>query len=321
MNTKPLVSVIIVNYNGKFHLEQCLESIMKIDYTNFEIILVDNNSVDDSIEYVKNNYPSVMIIKLDNNYGFAEPNNIGAKNAKGDLLLFLNNDTIVTPNFISELVSAMEKDPKIVIAQSLLMKPNGDIDSSGDFIDVFGRAYSSRIKTDNTRLILSARGASMMVRKKIFFDLDGFDKNFFASFEDVDLGWRACICGYKVVLVPSSVVYHKTGSTIMEIAKEIQFHSVKNSLVLRLVNFEFFNALKSILVLFTVFIFRKLFGVNIIKNPEPLPPLPSYKIIFEGSTWVLKNFKYVLSKRKKINLQRKRSTKELIEMGLITKTS
>ena len=88
MEKIPLVSIIIVNYNGKTHLEECLSSLEKIDYKNYEIILVDNNSTDTSVEYVKNTYPSITIIKLNRNYGFAEPNNIGAKNAKGDYLLF-----------------------------------------------------------------------------------------------------------------------------------------------------------------------------------------------------------------------------------------
>ena len=110
---------------------------MNIDYENYEVILVDNNSTDESIEFVKNTYPSVIIIKLDNNYGFAEPNNIGAKNAKGDFLLFLNNDTKVKPNFISEMIKSAEKDSKIAICQSILLKPNGDVESSGDFTVVF----------------------------------------------------------------------------------------------------------------------------------------------------------------------------------------
>lgn len=88
MEKVPLVSIIIVNYNGKYHLEKCLASLMKINYKNYEIILVDNNSTDTSVEYVKNTYPKITIIKLNDNYGFAEPNNIGAKNAKGEFLLF-----------------------------------------------------------------------------------------------------------------------------------------------------------------------------------------------------------------------------------------
>jgi len=132
--SSPKISVIIVNYNGKKLLENCLESLFKTDYNNFEVILVDNNSTDGSMEFVTKNYPKIIVIKLDSNKGFAEPNNIGAKIAKGEYLLFLNNDTVTTTNFISEMIKVLEKDEKIAICQSLLLKPDGNIDSSGDFL-------------------------------------------------------------------------------------------------------------------------------------------------------------------------------------------
>jgi len=316
---EPLVSIIIVNFNGKEPLSKCLHSLMKIEYSNYEIILVDNNSTDDSIEFVKNNFPSVIIIKLEKNYGFAEPNNIGAKNAKGEFLLFLNNDTIVTPNFIDEMLNVILKENKIAICQSLLLKPTGEVDSSGDFIDTLGRAYNSKEKITKTREILSARGASMMVKKDAFWDLEGFDKKFFASFEDVDLGWRAWIYGYAVVLVPNSIVHHKGHETIQKLSNEIQFHGVKNSLILRITNFEFGIAIKSIVFLFCKFLLQKIFGISILKEPEQGPPLPSIKIILKGIIWVLKNSGYIIHKRRKVNTKRIRSTKELIKMGLITK--
>ena len=100
----PKVSIIIVNYNGKHNLEPCLESLSKINYNDTEIIIVDNNSTDDSINFISTNYPDLILIKLNKNKGFAEPNNIASKVATGDLLLFLNNDTIVTPSFISEMI-------------------------------------------------------------------------------------------------------------------------------------------------------------------------------------------------------------------------
>ena len=180
--TTPLVSVIIVNYNGKHHLEKCLPSLNAIDYSNVETILVDNNSTDGSIEFVEKSFSSIKITKLDKNYGFAEPNNIGAKIAKGEFILFLNNDTMVTSNFITELVKVINQDPKNVICQSLLLKSNGEVDSSGDFVDTLGIAYSSKNKTTEVKEILSARGACMLIRKKSFIELGGFDKNFFASF-------------------------------------------------------------------------------------------------------------------------------------------
>lgn len=319
MKDNPLVSIIIVNYNGRSYLEECFASLMKVTYPNYEIIIVDNNSSDDSIEFVKNNFPKIMIIKLEKNYGFAEPNNIGAKNARGDFLLFLNNDTIVEPNFVSELVKVITQNSKIAICQSLLLKPNGDIDSSGDFVDIYGRAFNSRNKVTSVQRILSARGASMLINKKIFQELGGFDENFFASFEDVDLGWRACICGYDVMLVPNSIVYHEGSQTIKKISSELVFHSTKNSLMLRLVNFETSYALKSLLTMLFVVMARKLFKVKVIKDPEQPPPLPSFKNLIHGSCWVIKNFKHITKKRKLLNSKRKRSTKELVKMGLITK--
>jgi len=313
----PLVSVIIVNYNGKHHLEKCLESLMKVDYEKYEVILVDNNSTDNSVEFVKNVYPSVIIIKLDKNYGFAEPNNIGAKIAKGDFLLFLNNDTKVNPNFIQEMVGVINQDPKIAICQSLLLKPNGEVESSGDFIDTIGRAYMSKEKVTEVKEILGARGACMMVRKNIFWELGGFDKNFFASFEDIDLSWRAWIWGYKIVLVPNSIVYHTGGQTVQLLRSEIKFHGVKNTLVLCFTNFE--APLNKIIKLFYVSLMKKSFGISVGTDYELARPLPSFGTVFRGLMWVLKNFKYVLVKRKKVNSRRARTTEELVQRGLITK--
>ncbi|MHB9161295.1 MAG: glycosyltransferase family 2 protein [Nitrosotalea sp.] len=314
----PLVSIIIVNYNGKKHLEDCLKSLACVTYNNVELILVDNNSVDDSVIFVKSNYPNVQLIKLDENYGFAKPNNMGAANAHGQYLLFLNNDTMVTPNFVTELVNIMTAKPEIAICQSLLLKPNGGIDSSGDFVDIFGRAYSSRIECKDIRYILSARGAALLIKKEVFWDLGGFDEKYFVSFEDVDLGWRAWIFGYKVVLVPSSVVYHKGGQTIREMDSIIRVHGVKNTLLLRLTNFEIIYAIRSIATLFFVTFMRKTFGISIIQDPEEGPPLPSLKTTLKGIVWVLKNVKYIGNKRKQINRRRIRSTRDLIGIGVIT---
>jgi len=313
----PMVSVIIVNYNGKNHLEKCLESLMKVDYEKYEVILVDNNSTDDSIEFVKNVYPSVIIIKLEKNYGFAEPNNIGAKNAKGELLLFLNNDTVVNPNFIREMIKVINLDSKIAICQSLLLKPNGEVESSGDFIDILGRAFMSKEKVTEVKEILSARGACMMVRKNIFWELGGFDKNFFASFEDIDLSWRAWIWGYKIVLVPNSIVYHTGGQTVELLRSEIKFHGAKNILIICLANFE--TPLSRVMKLFFAYLMKKSIGISVVTKFEPSIPLPSFGTVLRGLMWVLKNLKYVSEKRKKVNSKRAMSTEELEEKGLIRK--
>ncbi len=316
--TQSLVSIIIVNYNGKEHLELCLKSLMKIIYQNFEVILVDNNSTDGSIETAKLINPNIKIIKLEKNFGFARPTNIGANQAKGDLLLFLNNDTTVEPMFIDELVDTIKSGSKVVMCQSYLLKPDNKIDSSGDFVDILGRAYSKREENPLSEKILSARAASMMIKKNIFFELGGFDERFFVSFEDVDLGWKANMFGYDVLLSPKSIVYHHGATTIKKINNEIQFHAAKNSIILRLTNFELYHSIKSLIVLSFVIVVRKTLNIKVIDDPEEGPPLPPFRTILSASFWVLKNIGYILEKRKEIKLKRILSTNELQKLGLIT---
>ncbi len=316
--SEPFVSVIIVNYNGRTYLEKCLKSLMNINYSNFQVILVDNNSEDGSVEFVRKLYPTITIKKLEKNFGFAKPNNIGARISKGNYLLFLNNDTDPDPNFVKELVDTIKKNSEIAICQSLLLKPDGSIDSGGDYVDKYGRAYSMHTAPNKIKPILSARGASMLIKKDVFWELGGFDENFVTSFEDVDIGWRAWIMGYKAVIVPKSIVYHFSGKTIEKLKKDIQFHGAKNSLVLRLVNFERWYSMKSITILFFTTLMRRLFGISVISDPEETKPLPPIKIMLKAISWVFRNWNYVSTKRKQLQTKRVRSTNELIKLNLIT---
>jgi len=310
----PLVSIIIVNYNGLEYLQKCLDSILNNDFKNYEIILVDNNSQDESKSFVKEHYPSVSIIELVDNFGFAKPNNLGAKKAKGDLFYFLNNDTMISKNSIVELLKIMNKE-EIAICQSLLLHPDGSIDSAGDYVNNFGIPFSSTDNSSEIKNILSARGAAMMIKKNIFWELSGFDEKFFASFEDVDIGWRSWLYGHAVILVPKSVVYHVGGSTVRKLSLEIKFHGVKNFLMLYLVNFEqpiFPSFIKLGKIIFGKQHFKKSYIGNEV-NFE----LPSFSIAFRSLLWVLKNLRYILKKRKIVNSKRVRTTKDLINLGLI----
>lgn len=325
----PFVSIIIVNYNGKSYLEKCLKSLAEINYLNIETILVDNNSSDSSLEFVKDNYPNTVILKLDKNYGFARPNNMATKIAKGDYFLFLNNDTKVTRNFINELLTVSEADQSIAVLQSLLLKPNYEVDSSGDFIDELGVVYNSKKIPDNVRQISSARGASMLVRRGAFEKLGGFDEKFFASFEDVDLGWRTWILGYKVVLVPQSIVYHIGGQTIKTIKSDIAFHGFKNQLSMKITNFEFPRSWYVLLVFFLKYGFReikiwfdyKLYGSTKITSTEyenTMAQNPSISIILKSIFWIIKNPRYLLTKYRKVNSQRVLKTRELRKLNIIS---
>jgi len=324
----PKVSIIIVNYNGKELLQKCLDSLLKVNYDNFEIILVDNNSTDGTVEFITKNYPSLIIIKLDSNKGFAEPNNVAAKISKGKYLLFLNNDTVVTPNFISEMVKVMETDKKIAVCQSLLLKPDGSVDSSGDFIDHLGVVYNSKTEIDEIREVSSARGASMLVRSDIFEKLDGFDQKFFVTFEDVDLCWRSWILGYRVLIIPTSIVYHEGGITIKKIKSEIAFHGFKNQLAMKITNFEPILAMRNMMLFFGIYGIRELkiwldytiSGSTKLSSTEyedNIAPKPSFKVIAKSIFWILSNYGYLLKKQRTINKNRVYSTTILKKMNII----
>jgi len=326
--SSPKVSIIIVNYNGKELLQKCLDSLLKVNYDNFEIILVDNNSTDGTVEFITKNYPSLIIIKLDSNKGFAEPNNVAAKISKGKYLLFLNNDTVVTPNFISEMVKVMETDKKIAVCQSLLLKPDGSVDSSGDFIDHLGVVYNSKTEIDEIREVSSARGASMLVRSDIFEKLDGFDQKFFVTFEDVDLCWRSWILGYRVLIIPTSIVYHEGGITIKKIKSEIAFHGFKNQLAMKITNFEPILAMRNMMLFFGIYGIRELkiwldytiSGSTKLSSTEyedNIAPKPSFKVIAKSIFWILSNYGYLLKKQRTINKNRVYSTTILKKMNII----
>ncbi|MDH3611069.1 MAG: glycosyltransferase family 2 protein [Nitrosopumilus sp.] len=317
-NDNPLVSIVIVNYNGQNLLEKCLISINHSNYKNFEIILVDNNSSDDSINYVKNNFPKIKILELNKNFGFAIPNNMAAKIAKGKYIVFLNNDTNVTQNWLSELVYSLEKNKEISIGQSLLVLPDGNIDSSGDYIDEIGRAYSSSDRPQKIRNILSARAACMILRKDIFLDMGGFDESYFASFEDVEFGWRAWLWGYKVSLIPNSIVYHLGGKTTEKIPEVISFHGVKNNILLRLVNFDRKDSIKSFFWMISILFFKNFFGISIAKSRNSQYQIPKFKIILKAIYWILKNQSLISKKRHILRSRQLISNEKLRNMGLIT---
>jgi len=323
------VSVIIINYNGKELLEKCLDSLFKTEYDNYEVILVDNNSTDDTIEFITNNYPSVIIMNLDSNKGFAEPNNVGAKIAKGEFLLFLNNDTIVTPNFLTELVIQITKNPKTAICQSLLLKLDNTIDSSGDFMDKLGVVYNSKTIITNVRKIFSPRAACMLIKKDVFDKLNGFDKKFIFSFEDVDLGWRSWILGYESLIVPKSIVYHIGGITTEKFADKSTFHGAKNQLSMKITNYEFPLNLKNLLLFFIIYGSRelkiwfdyKIKGKTMItstKFEETIAQKPNFRIVVKSIFWIFSNVSYLISKHKRVNSNRILNTKDLEKLDIIS---
>jgi len=231
----PLVSIVILNFNGEGYLKECFESILKQHYQNFEIIFVDNASVDRSVEFVKkmfSNNSRFKIIQNSENLGAALGRNIGARAAEGKYVVFLDNDTEVTSEWINELINAMEKDSTIGIAQSTLLKMDAPdtIQHAGmSMIDFCGwtwklhknEIYGNFVKKHRRLVtIFGAATAAMIIRRDMLDEIGLFDPKFFIYFEDTDLSWRMWLRGYKVVSVPQSVVYHREAGSVK---KEINY--------------------------------------------------------------------------------------------------
>lgn len=239
--TKHLVSIIIVNWNGKHYLADCLGSLAKQTYPAIEILFVDNASTDGSVEYVRAHYPDVHILQNRENLGFAGANNVGFHHAQGEYVLFLNNDTKVTPSFVTELVNVANSSEKIggVQGKMRLMDEPDRLDSVGAFLTRtgflyhYGLAKKDSPKYDKVIPIHTAKGACMLFRKNVLDEvlLEGelFDPDFFAYFEESDLCHRVWLAGYQIVFAPKSLIYHKMGGTSKAMNNAfIQFHSFKN---------------------------------------------------------------------------------------------
>lgn len=219
----PKVSVIILNYNGKKHLQTCLESLEKSTYKNLRVTLVDNASTDGSVEFVQERFPHVKIMQHQTNLGFAEGNNMCIRKTKKafDYIFLLNNDTEVQRKCLEELIQVSQSDPQIGICTGkLLMFDDREIiNAAGGECDVFGFAHDRGVferdkgQYDHTEEVFDACGAAMLIKHKVIEEVGLFDSKFWTYSEDTDLSWRARLCGYKIVYVPSAIVYHKFGGT------------------------------------------------------------------------------------------------------------
>jgi len=218
MTTKelnPLVSIITLNYNAGDLLFDCIESILKTNYDNYEIILVDNASKDKSHKICKEKFKQIILIENDKNLGYCEGNNVGIRQAKGEYIVILNPDTIVEPNWLIELINSFKAHGEGLYQPKFLATTNHKmLLSTGNMIQLFGFGYSrSKGEVDTNQfdapeIIGYASGTCLFTSIKIMNKLEMFDSFLFAFHDDLDLGWRAAQMGIKSYYVPKSIVYH-----------------------------------------------------------------------------------------------------------------
>jgi GT2 family glycosyltransferase len=201
-----------------------------------EVILVDNGSTDDSVEYTKEEFPSVKIIRCEENLGFAKGNNVGIKNAKGELIVTLNNDTEATQTWIEELVRAINSYGKIGMCASkiLFMKDHNIINSTGTCISRSGACWDRGIfekdagQYDSMKDIFGPCAGAAMYKRDMLQEIGLFDEDFGAYMEDVDLAFRGRLAGWKCLYVPKAIVYHIHGGTAGYMTDYTVYHGNRN---------------------------------------------------------------------------------------------
>lgn len=328
--TYPSVSVVVLNYNGKKYLGDLFESLRETDYPKdkFEIIMGDNASTDNSTGYTEDFFPFVKVLRFDKNYGFCKGNNLCAKEAKGQYFVFLNNDTIVTKNWLKNLVNSIMSERNVVTAGSKLLKPyevNGKkvIDYAGGKITYEINFYEGQFEYDDEKYSLEKYtgfgcGTAVIVDKKFFLDIGGFDEYYFGGGEEVELGLRAWQCGLKVLYVPSSIIYHLRYGTFKPTDPFPTYAWVKSMFYFIFKNYEKKNVMlyccESILLThfpkMIVFIFHK--------------DLSMLKSVMKGMLDFLLELKknrvlsIIYQKRSEIEKNRKITDKELTKLGVMT---
>ncbi len=224
---QPILTVIVLNWNGAAFLPRCFQSLRLQTLRNLRVLLVDNDSTDDSLELTRRDFPEVDILKLDENLGYAEANNRGAALCHSTYLCFLNNDTHLNVDTMEALVDVANRRSDMPILAPQQRSYDGILPlSCGMGVDILGFPASG---SPNEEDVFYADGACFFIRRDIFEELGAFDPYHFMFFEEIDLCWRAWLRGYQVGIVPNAVVFHKAGGTAGSSLVEDQRHETSRS--------------------------------------------------------------------------------------------
>ena len=243
--TESKVAVVILNWNGKSFLEKFLPSVTEFSKTH-QVIVADNNSSDESISFLKQNYPSIKIINNPSNDGFARGYNIALKQVKAEYYILLNSDVEVTENWINPIIELMDSNPEIGACQPKILDYNNKskfeyAGACGGFIDKYGYPFCrgrvfNVLENDNHQYdtvmeVFWATGACMFVRTEAFWKVGGFDEDYFAHMEEIDVCWRMKNIGYKIFVQPKSVIYHVGGGTLNKLSPRKTYLNFRNNLI------------------------------------------------------------------------------------------
>jgi GT2 family glycosyltransferase len=316
---RPSVSVIIANYNGRDFLEACLKSLerMRPPRGGFEIVVVDNGSVDGSQEFVSRRFKSIRLVSLSTNVGFASAVNLGVKTSLGDFVAIVNNDVEVTAGWLIQLLAAFSQDSQVAAAAGkLLFKQRPEIiNDQGGTILLSGAGFQRGLgapdrETRETIPVGVPTGAACVIRKSDFLASGGFDDSYFAYFEDVDLGWRLWQRGRKVVYVPRAVAYHEWRATARKLGIHFRaHHGAKNSFANVVKNAQT-RYLPEAALLWTLRLTRQIITSMKTDGGDAIA-------ILEAITWCPRHLKNLLACRRRIQRYRTVSDTELVKLRVL----
>jgi len=242
---KTKVAVVILNWNGRSFLEKFLPHVIQHS-TNCNVFVADNNSTDDSVSFLKANYPNIHIIVNKQNEGFAKGYNTALKQVQADYYVLLNSDVEVTPNWIEPIINLMDSNPQIGACQPKILDYNNRnqfeyAGAAGGFIDKYGYPFcrgrifnnleEDKHQYDDIKEVFWATGACMFVRSEAFWKVGGFDDDYFAHMEEIDVCWRMKNIGYQVFVNPQSFIYHVGGGTLNKLSPKKTYLNFRNNLI------------------------------------------------------------------------------------------
>ena len=247
MTASPSVAIVILNWNGKHHLQQFLPSVLSTEYPNYKVIVADNASTDGSVDFLTATYPQIEIIQLVKNFGFAKGYNEALKEVAAEYYVILNSDVEVTPGWLTPIIDLLKKDidyaacqPKILTFKNKTFFEYAG--GAGGWLDAYGYPFArGRVfdicEEDNgqyndTAEVFWASGAALIIRSEVFHKMKGFDEYFFAHQEEIDLCWRMQSAGYKIFCCPESVVYHIGGGTLPRGNSKKTFLNFRNNQIM-----------------------------------------------------------------------------------------
>jgi GT2 family glycosyltransferase len=305
-----LASVIIVSYNSKNDLAECIPSLMSQSYTNKELIIVDNASADGTVAFIREQYPDIHLVESKSNLGYAEGNNLGFRHSQGDYIVIVNPDTVAHHDWLKELIRPLENDTGISLTSSkiLLYDRRDNINTCANITHYSGLDFCNGFRDSSARFVKdeevgAVSGCSFAITRNVFDQLNGFDPDFFMYMEDIDISWRARLAGYKILLAPSSIIYHKF-SLIVHPWK--LFFLERNRYLMILKNYKLKVLVLSMPALFITEIMTMGYAVT-----RGLP-FVYYKL--KAYLWLATNFGQIIDKRRNVQKTIKITEKDFIRM-------